>query len=128
MKTKLTVQGREYEIEIIDRGPDGVVVVVGGKEFTYPGEGIDAAQTTAPKASLPRRDFSEKNVRAALAGAVTEIFVVPGQVVAAGQKLLTLSAMKMENEIVAEAEGKIKEIKVAKDQKVKEGDVLITLA
>jgi biotin carboxyl carrier protein len=36
--------------------------------------------------------------------------------------------MKMENEILSECDGKIKEIKVAKDQKVKEGDILIILA
>jgi glutaconyl-CoA/methylmalonyl-CoA decarboxylase subunit gamma len=58
---------------------------------------------------------------------VSELFVNVGDIIKPGQKLLVLSAMKMENEILAEYEGKIKEIKIAKNQKVKEGEVLITL-
>jgi biotin carboxyl carrier protein len=35
--------------------------------------------------------------------------------------------MKMENEILSEIDGKIKEIKITQGQKVAEGDILIVL-
>ena len=67
-------------------------------------------------------------MRADLAGVISELSVKPGDIVKLGQKLLTLSAMKMENEILAECDGMVKEVRIAKDQKVKEGDILLTLA
>ena len=66
-------------------------------------------------------------VKNPLAGRVLKIFVEKGQTVTEGQPLVLIESMKMENEILAECEGKIKEIKIVKNQKVKEGEVLITL-
>ena len=50
-----------------------------------------------------------------------------GDEVKAGQKVLVLEAMKMENEITAEYNGKVTEVKVEKGQNVLEGDVLIVI-
>jgi len=126
MKFNFKNQGKDYNVEIADAGK-GMKVIVNGKEFVY-GADDGAPVAAVPQAVLPKRDLSSKEVRAVLAGAITEICVACGDVVKTGQKLLTLSAMKMENEILSECDGKIKEIKVTKDQKVKEGDVLIVLA
>jgi len=126
MKFKFNSQGRDYEVDIAERG-ESMKITVNGKEFSY--GAIDEPQTAAvPQTILPKRDLSSKEVRAVLAGTISEISVAVGDIVKPGQKLLTLSAMKMENEILAECEGKIKEIKIAKDQKVKEGDIMILLA
>ena len=128
MKFKFNNKGKDYDVEIIDQGEQAMKVVVNGKEFSY--GSFDAVQAAAvvPQAILPKRDLSSKEVKAVLAGTISEISVNAGDIVKLGQKLLTLSAMKMENEILSETGGKIKEIKVARDQKVKEGDILIVLA
>lgn len=126
MKFKLAANSKEYEVEITETGGQ-TKVTVSGKEFLFPGN--DSAGVAAvPQAFMPKRDLSNKEIRASLAGTITEINAKPGDIVKAGQKLLTLSAMKMENEILSECDGKVKEVKVAKDQKVKDGDILITLA
>jgi len=126
MKFNFNNQGKNYSVEIAET-EKGMKVTVNGKEFDY---GADEIATVAavPQAVLPKRDLSSKDVRAVLAGVITELCVACGDIVKTGQKLLTLSAMKMENEILSECDGKIKEIRVAKGQKVKEGDVLIVLA
>ncbi|MCU0653248.1 MAG: biotin/lipoyl-binding protein [Candidatus Pacebacteria bacterium] len=126
MKFKFNNQGKDYDIEIAEAGGK-TLITVNGKEFSF-GEERQAAVAAVPQTIIPKRDMSSKEVRAVLAGVITEIGVKAGDIVKTGQKLLTLSAMKMENEILAECDGMIKEIKVAKDQKVKEGDTLITLA
>lgn len=126
MKFNFNNQGKDYEVEITE-GNEGLKIAVNGKEFFYKTSENPTAPAV-PQAVLPKRDLSAKEVRAALAGTITELSVGAGDIVKPGQKLLTLSAMKMENEILAEVEGKVKEIKVAKDQKVKEGDTLILLA
>jgi biotin carboxyl carrier protein len=126
MKFKFNNLGKDYDVEIIELD-QGMKVMVNGKEFSYAGD--DEIQTVAvPQTVIPKRDLSSKEIMAVLAGTISELSVMVGDVVKPGQKLLTLAAMKMENEILAECEGKIKEIKVARDQKVKEGDVLIVIA
>ncbi|MFA6375963.1 MAG: biotin/lipoyl-containing protein [Candidatus Paceibacterota bacterium] len=126
MKFNFNNQDKAYEVEIIDQNDQVMKVVVNGKEFLYGAE-ESVAIAAVPQAVLPKRDLSSKEVRAVLAGVITKICVACGDIVKPGEKLLTLSAMKMENEILSECDGKIKEIKVAEDQRVKEGDVLIVL-
>ncbi len=126
MKFSFTNRNKDYQIEIADQG-EGIKILVNGKEFFYGGKDAQEAPVVAQTA-IPKRDLSQKEVRAVLAGTISEICVAAGDIVAAGQKLLTLSAMKMENEILAETDGKVKEIKVVSGQKVAEGDILIILA
>ena len=127
MEFSFTGRGKEYQIKIDDCGPRGVRIAVNGKEFCFGAESTVEAAPVA-RAAMPKRLLGAKEVAAPLAGTISEITVNVGDIVSAGQKLLILSAMKMENEILSECDGKIKEIKVTKDQKVKEGDVLIVLA
>jgi len=126
MKFKFNNQGKDYDVEIAGQAA-GVKITVNGKDFLF--DDLEAVQAApVPQTIIPKRDLSSKEVRAVLAGSISELSVKPGDIVKLGQKLLTLSAMKMENEILSECDGMIKEIKIVKDQKVKEGDVLIVLA
>ncbi len=72
-------------------------------------------------------DLGEKVVKAMLPGNITKILVSEGDAVRAGDTLLILEAMKMENEIVAPSSGKVKEIRVSEGQRVETGDVLVVL-
>ena len=126
MEFSFTSGGKEYQIKIDDRGERGVRVAVNGKEFCFGAD--DAVETVSvAQAAMPKRLLGAKEVAAPLAGTISEIAISAGDIVSAGQKLLTLSAMKMENEILSEIDGKIKEIKIAQGQKVAEGDILIIL-
>lgn len=128
MDFKITIDGKEYAVNLRENEKT-LTINVNGKEFDFPSSpALEAETTQVQPAIMPRRDFSQKEIRAAIAGVISEIFVKEEEVVIAGQKLLTLSAMKMENEITAASDVKIKEIKVKTGQKVKEGDVLMTFA
>ena len=59
-------------------------------------------------------------------GLVVQTFVQVGQEVHAGDNLLSLEAMKMENIIKAHGTGIIKQILVTKGQSVNKGQLLIT--
>ncbi len=67
-------------------------------------------------------------VKSVMPGIVTEVRVAAGDVVEAGQSLLVLEAMKMENEIRAEVAGTVKAVKVAPGQAVRSGEVMIEIA
>ena len=56
-----------------------------------------------------------------------QVCVSVGQGVKRGDALLRLEAMKMENDIESQAEGKVKEVLVAKGDEVLEGELLMVL-
>ncbi|HRD18670.1 MAG TPA: acetyl-CoA carboxylase biotin carboxyl carrier protein subunit, partial [Candidatus Marinimicrobia bacterium] len=60
-------------------------------------------------------------------GLIQNILVKVGDTVRAGQHVLTMEAMKMENEIQTNRDGIIKDIKVRIGDSVNEGDTLIIL-
>jgi biotin carboxyl carrier protein len=66
-------------------------------------------------------------LKAPMPGKVTLIEVAVGQVVAPGDGLIVLEAMKMENEFKAQVAGTVKEIRVAAGQVVNPGDVLVVI-
>ena len=63
-----------------------------------------------------------------LPGTVLDVFVNPGDAVKVAQRLLLLEAMKMENNIDADRDGKVQEVKVQRGETVMEGAILITIA
>ena len=64
---------------------------------------------------------------APMPGTIIDIKVTEGQAVKAGDILLILEAMKMENEIVAPSDGKVVKIHTSKGAAVSTGDALVTL-
>ncbi len=127
MKLKLTIQGKEYEIEIEQIDREKTKIKIGDKEFLFEEKKGNKEKTLVPQTSLPKRNFSKKEIKAPIAGTISEIFIKKGDFIKKGTKVILLSAMKMENEIISESEGNVKEIMVKINQKVKEGETLIVL-
>ncbi len=67
-------------------------------------------------------------VQAPMPGKVLDVFVEAGDTVNAGDALLTLEAMKMENRIEAPSAGTVEEVRVQAGSEVGKGDVLVVLA
>ena len=67
------------------------------------------------------------SIKAPLPGVILDVFVKEGDEVKIGQRLITLEAMKMENNINSDKEGKVSSIKVNKGDTVMEGDILIII-
>ena len=68
-----------------------------------------------------------QTVRAPMPGKITHVAVQPGARVQAGDTLVVIEAMKMENEFRAAAAGTIAEVRVSPGQAVNPGDVLVVL-
>jgi biotin carboxyl carrier protein len=68
-----------------------------------------------------------QTVKAPLPGKITHVAVQVGDAVTAGQSLLVIEAMKMENELKATAAGTVREVRVAPGQAVNAGDILIVV-
>jgi biotin carboxyl carrier protein len=87
-------------------------------------------KTRVSKKFAGRKPYKPPNPKAVLSfipGTVLDILVKEGQPVSAGDDLMILDAMKMQNKLKAASVGKIKRICVAKGEKVSKGSILIEL-
>ena len=142
----LEINGKEYKVKVQEFGAEKAKLSVNGTEYTVGlkdlGEpkALDirpAAQPLkrqpAPAAKegellrKPREVVGSGHVTAPLPGLILEILVKEGDKVKAGEDVLIMEAMKMENEVQSPQEGTVKEIKVRRGDSVYEGDILIVL-
>lgn len=68
-----------------------------------------------------------QTLKAPLPGKITHVGVRAGDTVTAGQGLVVIEAMKMENELKATAAGTVREVRVVAGQAVNAGDVLVVI-
>src|SRR5438552_1683587 len=69
-----------------------------------------------------------QTLTAPLPGRITHVAVRTGDTVVAGDTLLVIEAMKMENELRAGAPGTVAEVRVSPGQAVNAGDVLVVIS
>jgi pyruvate carboxylase len=81
--------------------------------------------TSALKTRFKAEAGNVKHVAAPMPGVVVGVAVANGEEVAAGQKLLTLEAMKMETTLYSERAGTIAEVLVRPGMQVEGGDLVI---
>lgn len=129
-KATMTVNNRTYQVGLKDLGIDQVSDIKPKMAVAHEATQPSVTPTgSAPAAQLhrPKSVVESSAVVAPLPGLIQKIFVNAGDSVRAGQHVLIMEAMKMENEIQTSRDGVIKEIKVKIGDSVNEGDVLIIL-
>ncbi len=122
----LILDGRQYEVTVRDRGPGQYAVRSAAGEATV--EVMDPLTHLAMKSLGGSRATGAHQVTAYMPGRVVKLLVQEGEVVKAGQGLIVLEAMKMENEIPAESPGVVQKILVKEGQPVEGGDPLFEIA
>jgi len=133
MKVSVKIDDYIYEVEIRDINKRPIVAVVDGERFEIQPEtelGTLPASEPAPvkqKGPVPLSG-STKAMLAPLPGTVTEIFVLPGAQVEAGQSVCVIEAMKMKNTIRANRSGTIASVLISPGQSVKHKQVLVEFA
>lgn len=85
------------------------------------------AQPTPAPAPQPATPAQGLKVNSPLPGSVIKVCVSVGQAVKKGDTLLTLESMKMENPVMAEQDGVVKQIAVVEGQNVMQEDLLVVL-
>ena len=153
-KYQYTVKGVDYEVEIQDIEGNIANVTVNGIPFEvemkqpvkaskqkvklseerrvkseeFNSSSASAASTSSTPTATPAAPATGgKPVVAPLPGTINEIKVKVGDKVNAGDTVVILEAMKMQNNIEAETSGTITSINVNKGDAVMEGDTLVTI-
>lgn len=143
---KFRINGKEYSVIINGMEGKSADVSVNGVSYSVELEDAPAsfaAPSAAPSAPAPQAQPSVAaapasapaapagkavTVHSPLPGVIISIDVKEGQAVKKGQKLAVLEAMKMENEILSDADGTVAAILVQKGDSVLEGADIIKIA
>ena len=132
MKYKVTLNGRTYEVEV----EAGKAMCVAEYEAYAPAAAPVAAAPVAAPAAAPAPAAPAasgvtvsggESVTAPMPGNILKVNVSVGQTVKAGQVLVVLEAMKMENEIMAPCDGVVSAVPVSKGSTVDTGATLVVL-
>ena len=129
-KAKVEVNGIPFEVEMHGSSLVEEDLPTMSTEGAPAPAASPAAPAAAPAAAAPAAKSGPgagTPVKAPLPGVVTKILVAEGQAVKKGETVLVLEAMKMENNITAEADGAVTGICVAAGDSVMEGTTLLTI-
>lgn len=122
----INVNGNAYEVEV-EEVTDGAVKSVPKVAAPTVQSAPKAAPVAAAKPVQSTAAAGKVTISSPMPGTVLDIRVSAGEAVKKGQILLILEAMKMENEIMAAADGVVASVVASKGASVNTGDVLITL-
>ncbi len=118
----ITVNGVAYSVSVEETAAGAAPVAAAPAAPKAP-----AAPAAAPKAAAPAAAAGAVTVKAPMPGNILDVKVAAGASVKAGDVLVILEAMKMENEIVAPQDGTVASVNVHKGDTVNSGDVLVSM-
>jgi biotin carboxyl carrier protein len=120
----ILLEGQSYEVRVYP-APDGLHITSGGEEFV--------ARVRDPRSLARGRGGAleaegPQQIVAPMPGKVVRMLVKAGDNVEAGQGLLVVEAMKMQNEIRSPKSGTVERVAAAEGQSVNAGEVLIVVS
>lgn len=130
---KITVNGKLYDVSVEEVGE-----ILGGvqasktistfvnKDNANTNNNNEKQISNKPQDSIPI-DENAISIKAPMPGTILSFNVSVGDTVSEGQVLAILEAMKMENELVAPASGKVKSIHVEKGSSVVENQIILQI-
>lgn len=121
---KVVVNGQEFEVELENDG-DNWIAKVEGEEFVI--QVPDAAPVAKKRSASGGKSKKSGKVSANIPGKVVTVEVKIGDVVAEGQVVMILEAMKMQNEIQAPVSGTVSEIHCEEGQSIEANVPLLVI-
>lgn len=140
---RYTIDGNKYEVAINEVNDTTAKVTVNGAEYTVEWEkpveekpvvkvqpvaakpAVAAAAT--PAAAPAAAAVNGHAIKTPLPGVIIDVKVNVGDAVKKGDTVVVLEAMKMENNINADRDGKVTAVQIAKGDTVADGAVLIVI-
>ncbi len=125
----ILLEGHSYRASLVhaDREKKTFTFRVNGQEYTV--QLRDRYDLLLEKLGMENRSAAKGGeVRAPMPGLVKQVLVEEGQQVAAGDSLLILEAMKMENILKADVPGTVNAIRVSDGQAVEKNQLLLSVS
>ncbi|MDD2900992.1 MAG: biotin/lipoyl-binding protein [Syntrophales bacterium] len=151
---RLTIGDKTFEVDVLGVQGERARVLVNGRPYEVryqtltPEARAAAAPPAPPRVTLPPRPAAPARpeppaapppgasgaspepgaVTAPMPGSILEVLVKAGDQVQAGETVVKLEAMKMENDLQAPFAGVVKEVRVSKGDNVSVGEVLVVVS
>ena len=116
------LDGRSYEARA-EYGDECAWITVRGRRFRV--AITDPRRWTQSSAALHGHD--RETIVASMPGKIVRVLVLPGETVAAGQGVIVIEAMKMQNELKARRAGRLTAVPVREGETVAAGAILATI-
>ena len=122
-KFKISVNGKQYEVDVEEISSDGQVVETKSSVAVS----LPATETTKQQPVKSTGPVGSEKITAPMPGTILKMNVETGAQVKSGEVLCVLEAMKMENDITSPRDGKVASVNTAKGASVNAGDILVSL-
>jgi glutaconyl-CoA/methylmalonyl-CoA decarboxylase subunit gamma len=136
-KYNFTINGKNYDVNILSVDEDNARLEVNGKPYNVDIHRevkqvktpviVRSSVKEVPKDIEVKKGGPKTEIKSPLPGIIVKIFVSKGEEVKKNQRLFSLEAMKMENEIKAERDGVIENIRVTTGQSVLQEEVVMEM-
>lgn len=134
-KFKFNIHGNNYDVEIKKVEGNTAKVEVNGTTYNVELE-QEIKKTKTPQLmrssvkthkEMPKSESSAYKIHIPLPGTILTVMVAEGAEVKKGDVLLIYEAMKMENKVLAEKTGTVKNIRVKPGETVLQNDLLLEI-
>lgn len=134
---KFSIAGKKYDVSVLSLNGNTAKIKVNNEDYVVEIERNIKPEKTPivvrstirePEKEIERKSGGPKTeIKSPLPGIIVKIFVKPGESVEKNQRLFSLEAMKMENEIKAERAGVIAGIRITEGQSVLQDEVIMEM-
>jgi biotin carboxyl carrier protein len=120
----ILIGGEAFEVQT-EPTPAGLSIYIDGREFLAE---LDDPRQLRRGGGASSVEEGRQNILAPMPGKIVRVLVEPGGAVEAGQGVLVVEAMKMQNEIKSPKQGRVERINVSQGQAVNLGEVLAVIS
>jgi len=123
----LLLDHHPYDV-FAEEGPQGYHIVIGARLYAISTPGLGRGRRSGEAGDIDATtDTGEWVLTSPMAGVVQQVMVQPGDEVEAGQVVVVVEAMKMQNDLHARRAGTVKAVYVSEGQRVDQGAPLLVL-
>jgi len=121
----LLLENRPYDVFAVE-GPQGFHIVIGSRMFAITAPQQKRGRTAGGPEDIDAGE-GEWVLTSPMAGVIQDVRIQPGDEVEAGQVVVVIEAMKMQNDLHARRAGTVKAVYVTVGQRVDQGAPLVVL-
>lgn len=119
-------KNKKYLVEILEKNQNKYIVMVNGVWYSFT---IETPISYKRRKTLTRQGSVSRieNVLAPMPGKILDIMIEENSEIKEGEPIVILEAMKMQNEIVSNVNGKIRKINIKRNDSVMKDEVMVEI-